>query len=266
MSEQGMRSIYLLSVPRPDSSLEIQTEGAIIDLRSATIPQPPLLPLLSRVWTCLFLTRQTFGIFYHWFPFPFATARAVGRAMTCLFHRVLICIVVVQFILSGISGITSHVASQADTVARNTHSITLAFCALPIPFKDAICPRAGDVPMFPFNPNVDHLSPWHPFLINEDVHGAAIDLAIRKAANATSTVLALVRASDISQRHDISDKLKDFLQRAWACEVASGTHVALIKTAIDEYVISVQESLELTTIGLGCRSKMILSSPNCKPT
>jgi len=194
---------------------------------------PLLLPFLSRVWTCIFLTRQTFGIPYYWFPFPFAS-RGVGKAVARLLHCVLICTIMVQFILSGMSGITSHVASQVDTVARNAHSITLAFCALPMPFKDVICTRTGDVPTPLFNPNVDRFSAWHPFLVDEDVHGPAIDLAIRKAANATSTVLALVRASDVSQRHEISDKLKDFLQRAWACEVTSGAHVALIKTAIDE--------------------------------
>ena len=157
--------------------------------------------------------------------------------MARLLHRVLICAIMVQFILSGMSGIISHVASQADTVARNAHSITSAFCELPIPFKDAICTRTGDVPMSPFNPNVAHFSGWYPFLINEDIHGPAVDLAIRKAANATSTVRALVRGSDLSQWHEISDKLKDFLQRAWACEVTSGTHIALVKTVIDESVI-----------------------------
>jgi isocitrate/isopropylmalate dehydrogenase len=103
-----------------------------------------------------------------------------------------------------------------------------------MPFKDTVCARIGNVLPPPSIPNSDHLSAWHPFLINEDIHGPAIDLAVRKAANATSAVLALVRASDITQRHEISDKLKDFLQQAWACEVASGTHVALVKTAIDE--------------------------------
>lgn len=87
-------------------------------------------------------------------------------------------------------------------------------------------------PISPLNPN--HPPAWHPFLINEDVHGPAVDLAIRKTANATSVVLALVRASDLSQRHELSDKLKGFLQRAWGCELTSGAHLALVKTAIDE--------------------------------
>ena len=97
--------------------------------------------------------------------------------------------------------------------------------------------RTSDVPMSPLKPDVAHFSGWYPFLINEDIHGPAVDLAIRKAANATSTVLVLVQGSDLSQRHEILDKLKDFLQCAWACEVTSGTHIALVKTAINESVI-----------------------------
>lgn len=97
--------------------------------------------------------------------------------------------------------------------------------------------RTGNVPTSPSNPNVGHFSAWYPFLINKDVHGPAIDLAIHKTANATSTVLALVQGSDVSQWHKISDKLKDFLQRAWACEVMSGTHISLVKTGIDKSVI-----------------------------
>jgi len=47
-------------------------------------------------------------------------------------------------------------------------------------------------------------------------------------------VLALVRASDLSQYHEISDKLKDFLQHMWECELTSGAHIALVKTAFAE--------------------------------
>ena len=85
-----------------------------------------------------------------------------------------------------------------------------------------------------FNPNIEHSLAWHPFLINEDVHGPVVDFAIRKTANTTSSVLTLVQASDLSRQHEISDKLKDFLQRTWACEVASGVHLALVKTAVDK--------------------------------
>ena len=99
-------------------------------------------------------------------------------------------------------------------MAQNVHLVTVAVCALPVPFKDSMCTRISNRPFSPSNADVDHLSAWHPFLIDEDVHGPAIDFAIRKAANATSAVLALVRASDLSQHHEISDKLKDFLQRA----------------------------------------------------
>ncbi len=85
-----------------------------------------------------------------------------------------------------------------------------------------------------FNPNIEHFPAWHPFLINKDVHGPAVDFAIRKMANTTSSVLMLVQVSDLSRQHEISDKLKDFLQCMWACEVASGVHLALVKTAVDK--------------------------------
>jgi hypothetical protein len=140
--------------------------------------------------------------------------------------------VVSQFVLSGMSGITSQLASQAHLVARDTHSFASAVCALPVPFKNSICTRIADGPVSPFDLN--HPPAWHPFLINEDVHGPAVDFAIRKTANATSVALALVRASDLPQRHELSDKLKDFLPRAWGCELTSGAHLALVKTTIDE--------------------------------
>lgn len=159
---------------------------------------PPLLPLLSQVWMSLLLTQQTFSLLYPLFSFPLAS-RGVRKVVACLLHHVLICAIMVQFILSGMSGIISHVASQADTVAWNAHSITSAFCELPIPFKDAICTRTGDVPMSLFNPNVAYFLGWYPFLINKDIHGPAVDLAICKVANATSTMLALVQGSDLSQ-------------------------------------------------------------------
>ena len=97
-----------------------------------------------------------------------------------------------------------------------------------------MCTRISNRQFSLSNANVDHFSTWHLFLIDKNIHGPAINFAIHKAANATSAVLVLVRASDLSQRHEISDKLKDFLQRAWACEVTSGTHVALVKTTVDE--------------------------------
>ncbi len=82
--------------------------------------------------------------------------------------------------------------------------------------------------------NVDHSLSWHPFLINKDIHSPAVDFAICKAANTTSVVLALVQASDLTQCHELSDKLKDFLQCAWASELSSRSHIALVKTVIDE--------------------------------
>ena len=132
------------------------------------------------------------------------------------------------------SGITSNLVTQAHAVAQNVHLVTVAMCALPVPFKDSMCSQISNRPFSPSNAGEDHLSAWHPFLIDEVVHGPAINFAIRKAANATSAVLVLVRASDLSQRHEISDKLKDFLQRAWECELTSGAHIALVKTAFAE--------------------------------
>jgi hypothetical protein len=72
--------------------------------------------------------------------------------MARLLHCVLIFTIIVQFILSGMSGITSHLASHAHMVVRNTHFITLAFCALPLPFKGVICTRIGNFPPSLSNP------------------------------------------------------------------------------------------------------------------
>ena len=232
MSDQrGIRSIHLLNIRKAHSLLESRTEGDIISLRRATHPLPPF---LSHVCAYISLARQTFNIIYHLFYSPFAAPRRLRKAVARLVYRALIFTIIVQFILSGMSGITSHLASQVHTVTQNTRSITLAVCALPVPFKDLICAKIDNEPPSPFGTSVGHFPTWHPFLIDEEVHGPAVDFVIHKAANATSTVLALVRASDLSQRHEISDKLKDFLQRAWACELASGAHFALIKTTVDE--------------------------------
>jgi hypothetical protein len=97
-----------------------------------------------------------------------------------------------------------------------------------------MCTRIGNGLFSPSNADVDHPSAWHPFLIDEDVHGPAVDFAVHRAANATSAVLVLVRASNFSQRHEISDKLKGFLQRAWECQLSSGAHIALVKTSFAE--------------------------------
>ena len=82
--------------------------------------------------------------------------------------------------------------------------------------------------------HVDHSPNLHSFLINENIHGPAVDFAIRNAINSTSTVLALVRASDLTQRYHLDDRMKAFLQHAWASELSTGTHLALVKMAIDE--------------------------------
>ncbi|KAH9013458.1 hypothetical protein EDB85DRAFT_2158192 [Lactarius pseudohatsudake] len=214
--------------------LEYQ-DGTVINLHKATTL--PLLPIISRICAYLSLSREILDIIYRLCRFPLAAPRGVGRAVARLLHYVFIFTVLVQFILSGVAGVTSHLASQVHTVARNTHSITLAVCALPVPFKNVFCAGISNGLLSPLNPSVDKSLSWHPFLINEDIHGPAVDFAIRKTTNATSVVLALVRASDLTQRHELSDKLKDFLQRAWASELSSGSHVALVKTVIDEMLL-----------------------------
>ncbi|KAI9437481.1 hypothetical protein H4582DRAFT_2057850 [Lactarius indigo] len=231
MSDQGS----MRSHPSSRSPLESQN-GNIIDLHKATTTLP-LLPFLSRVCAYFSLSREILNVVYHLGRFPLATPRGLGKAVARLLHYVFIFTILLQFILSGVSGVTSHLASQAHTVARNTHSITLAICALPLPFKNLFCAGVSDGLLSPLDPNVDRSLSWQPFLINEDIHGPAVDFMIRKATNATSAVLALVWASDLSRRHELSDKLKDFLQCAWASELSSGSHVALVKTVIDEMLL-----------------------------
>lgn len=147
---------------------------------------------------------------------------------------VLYSVVILQIFLSGISGVTSNIVSQAHLVARNARSVTSAVCALPMPFANLLCTGIRDEAHFSVEHNRDHSPAWHPFLINEELHGPAVDFAIRKAANTTSVVLALVRASDLLRRHEMSDKLKDFLQGAWASELSSTAHLSLVKIVIDE--------------------------------
>lgn len=211
------------------SPLESQN-AIVLDLQKATTL--PLLPFLSRVCAYLSLTREILNAIYHLCRFPLVAPRGLGRAAARLLRRVFTFTILVHLILSSMSGITSHLASQAHTVARNTRSITLAVCALPVPFKNVFCAGISNELLPPLADS--HSLPWHPFIINEDIHGPAVDFAIRKAANATSVALALVRASDFTQRHELSDKLKDFLQRAWASELSSGSHLALVKTVIGE--------------------------------
>ncbi len=219
--------------PLSCSPLESQNGIGIIDLHKA-MATLPILPFLSQVCAYLSLSQEILNVIYHLGHFPLATPRGLGKAVAHLLHCVFIFTISIQFILYGISGVTSHLVSQAHTMARNTHSITLAICALPLPFKNLFCVGVSNGPLSPLGLNVDHSLSWHPFLINEDIHGPAVDFAIRKAANATSVVLALVRASDLTQCHELSDKLKDFLQHAWASELSSRSHVALVKTVINE--------------------------------
>ena len=113
-------------------------------------------------------------------------------------------------------------------------SITLAICVLSLPFKNLFCAGVSNEALSLFDLNMDHSPAWHPFLINENVHGPAVDFAILKAANTMSVVLAYVQASELSRRHELSDKLKDFFQRVWESELSSGTHLSLVKTVINE--------------------------------
>lgn len=204
--------------------IESENRGVVIDLRRVMTPSPQVCAYVA-------LAREAFRVLYHVSPFSLTSPRG---ATSRLLHVILIYTVIAQFILSGISGVTSHLAAQAHTVARNTHSITLAVCALPLPFKNLFCAGTNDGALSLFDLNVDHSPAWHPFLINEDIHGPAVDFAIRKAANTTFAVLAFVRAGDLSRRHELSDMLKDFLRRAWASELSSGTHLSLVKTVVDE--------------------------------
>ena len=213
-----------------ESPIDSQNEGVVINLREAA--RLPLLSYLSHVISVLSVMQQTSNIVHQIHPLPFASSWGAVKVLVHLVQSVLLFTVASQFVLSGMSGITSHLASQAHVVVQNTHSIASAVCALPVPFRNSICTRISNEPVFPLN--LKHRPAWHPFLINEDVHGPAVDLAIHKASNATSAVLALVWASDLSQRHELLDRLKDFLQRAWGCELTSGAHLALVKTAVDE--------------------------------
>lgn len=209
------------------SSVELENQSLVIDLGRAIALSPQVCGYLA-------LAREVFSVFYRVFSISFTFPRDAGRATTRLLHFVLIYTVIVQFILSGLSGVTSHLASQAHAVARNTRSFTLAICTLPLPFKNVLCAGINNEALPPLGPEVDHYPAWHPFLINEDIHGPAVDFAILKVANTTSDLLAFVRASDLPRRHELSDKLKDFLERAWASELSSGAHLSLVKTAIDE--------------------------------
>lgn len=219
------------SHPSSRSPLESQN-GIVIDLHNATAL--PLLPFLSRACAYLSLSQEVLGVVYRLCRLPLAPPRGLGRAVARLLRCVFMFTILAQFILSGMSGVTLHLASQAHAVARNTRSITSAVCALPVPFKGVFCAGISNEWPPPLSPNADHALSWHPFLINEDVHGPAVDFAIRKAANATSSALVLVRASDLTLRHELSEKFKDFLQRAWAAELSTGSHVSLIKAVIDE--------------------------------
>lgn len=152
------------------------------------------------------------------------------RRSTSIFRIIILYITITELLLSAMSGVTSHVA----LLAQRTHVIASAVCGLPIPFANLLCAGIRSEAHSPVELNMDHSPTWHPFLINEDLHGPAVDFAIRRAANTTSVVLAFVRASDLPRRHEITDKLKDFLQGACVSELSSATHLSLVKLVIDE--------------------------------
>jgi hypothetical protein len=208
-----------------------ESQNVVIDLNKAV--KLPLLPFLSQVCEYLSITRQILEFTSYFCRFPLAPFAAPRGFVTRSLRWAVISMILVQLILYSMLGVTSHLASQAHAVARNTRSIKSAMCALPVPFKNLLCAEMSNE-VSPLDLNADRSKSWHPFLINEDIHGPAVDFAIRKAANATAVVLALVRASDLTQRHGLSDKLKDFLQRAWASALSTGSHVALVKAVIDE--------------------------------
>jgi len=204
-----------------------------------------ILPLLSKVYEYVTFARlqvgarrvdldvgsimgETFSIIRHLLLPP--SSFVFSRATASIFRY----IIVLQFFLSGMSGVTSHLASQVHVVVQNTRSITSAICALPIPFANSLCAGIREEARSPVKLNTNRSPAWHLFLINEDLHGPVVDFVIRKAINATSIVLAFVRASDLPRRHEISDKLKDFLQSARASELSSATHLSLVKIVIDE--------------------------------
>src|SRR5216684_517384 len=210
------------------SLVESQTED-VIDIRKITTSS--LVPFLSQVYGYLTFAHGTFGIIHYLLPSSFVFPR---RATANILHIILTYIFILHIFLSAMSGMTSHLASQAHTVVRNTRSITSAICALPVPFANLFCGGISNEAHSPVELNVDHPPAWHPFLINEDLHGPAVDFAICKAVNTTSVVLVFVWASDLPRRHEISDKFKDFLQGAWASELSLATHLSLVKTVIDE--------------------------------
>jgi hypothetical protein len=187
--------------------------------------------LLTQAYGYLTFAHGTFRIIRHLLPSSFVFPR---RATESIFHVILMYTFILHVFLSAMSGVTSHLASQAHTVARNTRSITSAVCALPVPFANLLCAGISSEAHSPVELDMNRSPAWHPFLINEDLHGPAVDFAILRAANTTSVVLGFVRASDLPRRHEISDKFKDFLQGAWASELSSATHLSLVKTVIDE--------------------------------
>ena len=232
MSDQLERGMH--SHPSFRSTLESQN-ATVIDLYKATTLT--LSPFLSQVCAFLSRTREIFEVFYHFCRFPLvplAAPRGLRKTVARVLRCFVTCTILVQLILYVMLGVTSHLASQVHAMAQNTWSITLAVCTLPVPFKNVFCTGISNELHYPLNPDVDHSQSWYPFLINESIHGPAVDFAVRKAAIATSAVLALVHASDLTQRHGLSDKLNDFLQCAWASELSSGSHIALVKTVIDE--------------------------------
>jgi hypothetical protein len=199
---RGMRSVHQLNVLKTHYSVEYFT-----------------------------VAREMFRIIRYLLPSPFIFPR---RRAKKILHLIIICIATIELFLLAILGVTTNVASHAHAVAQNTRAIASTICALPVPFANLLCAGIRNEAHSPVELNMAHSPAWHPFLINEDLHGPAVDFAIRKAANTTSVVLAFVRASDLPRRHEISDKLKDFLQGAWRSELSSAAHLSLVKIVIDE--------------------------------
>ena len=95
------------------------------------------------------LAWETFSIIYR---MSLTYLRGARRATTHLLHLILIYTIITQFLLSGMSVVTSHLALQTHTVARNT----LDICVLPLPFKNLFNPRVSNESLSLSDLNMNH--------------------------------------------------------------------------------------------------------------
>jgi hypothetical protein len=76
-----------------------------------------VMALSPQVCAYIALARESFSIIHQAFLIPSTSSRGAGRATSHLLHSILTYTVIIQFILSGMSGVKSQLASQAHTVA-----------------------------------------------------------------------------------------------------------------------------------------------------